>query len=145
MLLLLLATNSSGKTEHVKVNLATVLAYGEEIADSANIKGNYYIRIYRVPLVNGECWGEISSCPDVQLLISVQEGDLTEEPAIHTIPIAKGWKFGKWISNELGGAIFQVETAIPEANINNVERQKWKSEIYQITVTMESIKYEKLN
>lgn len=145
LLFLILATNCFGDTEHLTVNLSTVLAYGEEIADSTNINGNYFIRIYRVPLVNGECWGEISSCPDVQLLVSVHEGDLHEEPAMHTIPTAKGWKFGKWISNELSGAIFQVETTIPEANIEDVERQKWKADVYQITVTMDSIKYKKLN
>ena len=64
---------------------------------------------------------------------------------MHTIQTAKGWKFGKWISNELSGAIFQVETTIPEANIEDVERQKWKADVYQITVTMDSIKYKKLN
>ena len=130
-------------------DMATLLAYCEEIADNFNQQNqSYYVRIYKTPQENGECWGKISSCPDVYILISIHEGDLYTKPGLHKLPVEKGWKFVRWESarpsTEMGVG-FVLQTTLPEANIDLTERENWVPAEYNIWVTTESLKYEKVS
>ena len=75
------------------IDPAVVLSYQEEIAStSVGHDSAYKVRVYRVPTVIGECGGPISTCPDVDLLISVSYGDLGKTPSLFRFPPAKGWE-----------------------------------------------------
>ena len=144
LILMLLSIGTYAQQPPKHLDIATLLAYSDEIANNQGATANYFARIFAAPLVNGECWGNISSCPDIELLVSIHQGDYYEAPKLFRLPKAKGWKFLNWIDpkgNDKKGIGFRVKTILPEANIDQKERENWKTITYEVWVSMEAIYY----
>ena len=116
--------------------LTIALAYGEEIANSANIaKASHVVRVFAVPEEIGECWGALESCPDWRLYISISMGDLYETPFLFRFINAKGWKFLGWQpTSEPQTTLFRIATELPGANLEPSVREEWRQEIWEFTV-----------
>src|SRR5262245_22380289 len=112
--------------------LATALALSEKLSEKNGI------RVFAIQTVSGECWGKLSSCPDVRLLVAVEPDVLYKEPALYELPKAKGWKFVDW----KGSAEFVVRTTIPDANVDQEERKKWRPVEYRIHISEKGARYE---
>ena len=124
--------------------ITRVLAFSEEISSSDSL------RIYTVFDSYGECWGKIESCPDIDLYITFLP-DLMYEPAkLYSLPQAKGWEFVEWLetkSHPKHGKLYglTLRTTIPNSNIEPSEREKWKSDLYEVWVNYRHAEYNILN
>ena len=104
--------------------MARVLAWGQVLFDDRGI------RVVEVPVTIGECWGALKSCPDIDLYVTYNTGDLYSDAVVYRLPAAKGWKVvGLTSPNTV-----LIETAIPEANVNEEERNRWRKQSFQVTV-----------
>ena len=127
------ALEPSGKKE-----TARALAFGNLVAENTEMSGGQFIvKIFEVPQLLGECWGELESCPDVALLFTVHRPELYEDPKLYELPMSKGWEFGGWINEGRSG--FLVRTALPEANIEGIARSNWQSESYKVNLSMDGV------
>ena len=104
--------------------LARVIAFGQVILESGGV------RIVEVPVAINDCWGTVSSCPDVELFIAYSTGDLLDEPVVYRLPPAKGWKVVGWSDPQS----FDVSTTLPDANIDLSERSRWSPTVYRVTI-----------
>ncbi len=95
------------------------------------------IRVFAIPVVVGECWGSLASCPDVELVLSHTSGDLYDPPVAYTLPLAKGWTFVGWRDEDT----LVLRTALPDAHIADEERAAWKAVEYTVTVRQEGASY----
>ena len=125
-------------------DLAVALTYHREISDkSSRPRSAYRIRVFQVPTSLGECGGQIDSCPDVILYLTVSAGDLDETPSLFRLPPAKGWAFVGWLTTcpSMSGVQqsgFRVRTTLPGANIAPSERSRWVAEAYGVCADMAS-------
>lgn len=104
--------------------LARVIAFGQVILESGGV------RIVEVPVAINDCWGTVSSCPDVELFIAYSTRDLLDEPVVYRLPPAKGWKVVGWSDPQS----FDVSTTLPDANIDLSERSQWSPSMYRVTI-----------
>lgn len=95
------------------------------------------IRIFAIPKEVGECWGSISSCPDVELIFTYTTGDLGDPPVAYSLPTSKGWDFVRWVDERT----FVVRTSIPAANIEKANRDAWISIEYTVSVNQGGASY----
>ena len=126
----LLITTSTFAVELEQVkgeDLANVVAFGSVLAEREGV------RIVLVPRQIGECWGSVSSCPDVDAYVSYHSGDLEGPPRVFRLPVAKGWVFGGW----QGTDTFVLKTALPDANVDGMERKTWRSTTYLLKLNEE--------
>ena len=109
----------------------------------AILSKNDGIVLIRAPVREGECWGEIESCPDVRLFVVLQPDALGQEPVLFRMPNSKGWEFVEWKSR----LVFVIKTRIPSANIKTSERNSWESTKYLVTLSehRNSLVYEVIN
>ena len=125
-------------------DLTVALNYQHELANNHEDRGApYNVRVYEVVTVIGECGGPVSSCPDTDLYVALSESDLGSEPVLYRLPRAKGWKFVRWLSTCPSAAEepkvgLLVRTAIPEANIEPGDREKWVATDYEVCVSPRS-------
>jgi len=105
-------------------NLSRSLALNRELSARNGI------RVLEIPVEIGECWGKISSCPDVELVVTYATGDLYDPPVAYSLPASKGWVFVGWRSE----STFVVRTAIPDSNIDEAERGAWQTTKYTVTI-----------
>jgi hypothetical protein len=113
--------------------LAVALALSEKLSERDGI------RIFAVPTVDGECWGKLSSCPDIRLLVTIGPEMLYQNPALYELPRAKGWKFVGW----KGRGDFVVRTDIPDENLDNAERKRWRSIEYRVRISEKGAVYQR--
>jgi len=104
--------------------LARALAFGHTLLDERSV------RVIAVPEEIGECGGAINSCPDVNLFVAYVSGDLGEKPVVYRLPAAKGWRVIGWADHDS----IDLQTALPEANIEPSEREAWSPVSYRLTV-----------
>jgi hypothetical protein len=122
-------------------DIAAFAAYANELASNKDNRSDpYYVRIYTFPLTLGECWGSIDSCPNEELAISISSGDLYENPIVLRLPPSKGWEFVQWIgirttADQKTLVGFVLRTTLPDANIEQAQRTKFKSKQYEVWVS----------
>ena len=103
---------------------ARVLANIDELARSDSIV------IYSSPVVEGECWGTVDSCPDVRLFVVILPEALYQDPCVFQLPSAKEWEFIRWNGNRS----FTVKTSIPTHNIEPKERSGWEPTEFNVSI-----------
>jgi len=113
--------------------LARALAFGHILLDERSV------RVIAVPEEIGECGGAINSCPDVNLFVAYVSGDLGDEPVVYRLPAAKGWRVIGWADNDS----IDLQTALPEANIEPAEREAWSPVSYRLTVGYQTLKVQR--
>jgi hypothetical protein len=109
--------------------LARALAFGHTLLDERSV------RVIAVPTEIGECVGTINSCPDVNLFVAYVSGDLGDEPVVYRLPVAKGWRVIGWADHDS----IDLQTTLPEGNIELSEREAWSSVSYRLTVGYQSL------
>ena len=110
--------------------LARALAFGHTLLDERSV------RVIAVPEEIGECGGAINSCPDVDLfIVAYVSGDLGDEPVVYRLPAAKGWRVIGWADNNS----IDLQTALPEANVEPSEREVWSPVSYRLTVGYQTL------
>lgn len=119
--------------------IAAFAAYSKELA-SNNGNGGLFVRIHTFPLTLGECWGQLESCPNIELAIAVSAGDLYEKPILLRLPPSKGWEFVQWLDakntiDKEPSIGFMLRTTIPKANIDQEQRTKFKAKLYEVWVS----------
>ena len=127
-------------------NLATTLGFLEELTPRPpSVDQPYFVRIFAVPTEVGECGGDVSTCPDVNLYITVSNGDLGERPVLYQLPNSKGWEFVGWTKPGKAGQMpsvgFKLRTTLPESNISPEARKAWRAREYRLLVSTESASY----
>ena len=133
LLLLFPLAVQSAEMEQVKnAELATTFSFLTELAHKNGI------RIFSVPVAAAECWGAIKSCPDVKLFVVLSPEALYQEPVLYQLPKSKGWEFVRWIKS----GSFVIRTTLPEANIDQNERARWRTSEYFVTVDSNNASYE---
>ena len=110
---------------------ASVLAFIDELSNRNGII------VYSAPIAEGECWGTVDSCPDVQLFVVVTPQALYQDPQVFQLPSSKGWEFIRWNENNS----FTVKTSIPSNNIEPKERNKWTEIEYTVSVRDGTLTY----
>jgi hypothetical protein len=97
------------------------------------------VKLISFPLRLGECWGKVKSCPDEVLLISAVEDGLYKQPILFRLPTAKAWEFVRWLPSrkaKTGPQVgFIVRTGLPEANVDTLDREKFRAIEYEIWLT----------
>lgn len=126
--------------------LATVLGLSEEISPkSGAIELPLFVRVYAAPIAIGECDGDVASCPNVRLFVTVSSGDLGEKPVLYELPAAKGWEFMGWEKPGASGGQtrvgFTVRTALPESNVDPSARKAWRPKACRVFVSPKSASY----
>lgn len=119
-----IARADSAITQVEDSSLARTIAFGHVLLESDGV------RIVEVPVVIDDCWGTVSSCPDVELFIAYSTGDLRDEPVVYRLPPAKGWK----IVGRQDPQSFDIATTLPDANIDLNERSRWSPTVYRVTI-----------
>ena len=119
-----IARADSSVTEVKEPSLARAIAFGHVLLESDGV------RIVEVPVAIDDCWGTVSSCPDVELFIAYSTGDLRDEPVVYRLPPAKGWKIVRGHEPKS----FDIATTLPEANIDLNERSRWSPTVYRVTI-----------
>ena len=119
-----IARADSSVTEVKESSLARAIAFGQVLLEPDGV------RIVEVPVVIDDCWGTVSSCPDVELFIAYSTGDLRDEPVVYRLPPAKGWKIVR--GQEPNS--FDIATTLPDANIDSSERSRWSPTVYRVTI-----------
>ena len=104
--------------------LARVVAFGQVLLESGGI------RVVEVPVAIDDCWGTVSSCPDIELYIAYSTGDLRDEPVVYRLPPAKGWKIVRGQDPQS----IDIATTLPDANIDSSERSRWSPTVYRVTI-----------
>jgi hypothetical protein len=127
-------------------SLATTLGFLEELTPRPpRVDQPYFVRVFAVPTEVGECGGEVSTCPDVKLYITVSNGDLGETPVLYQLPTSKGWEFVGWTKPTKTGQTsllgFKLRTTLPESNISPAARKAWRAREYRLLVSTESASY----
>jgi hypothetical protein len=122
--------------------LAEALSWGTQLAETDPAAGQpYFARLWAVPTTIAECDGPVESCPDVRLYIALTSGDLGEDPTLYELPLAKGWAFLGWDKppspNIAGNTRFSIATALPDDQISDAARARWKPTVYRVTVNLE--------
>ena len=126
--------------------LAAVLGLSEEISPKPGASNlSLFVRVYAAPVLIGECDGNVVSCPDVRLFITVSSGDLGETPVLYELPAAKGWEFVGWdkpgTSNGQAKVGFTVRTMLPESNVEASARKAWRSKTCRVLASPEAASY----
>ena len=100
-------------------------------------------KVIEVPVEAGECWGKISSCTDVRLLVVLGPEALGQQSVLFELPISKGWEFVEWYDY----SSFVIKTTIPSSNVSASERNSWLTTAYKVNLSesRESISYEILD
>ena len=109
--------------------LARALAFGHTLLDERSV------RVIAVPEEIGECGGAVNSCPDVNLFVAYVSGDLAEKPVVYRLPAAKGWRVIGWADPDS----IDLQTALPEANIEPSERVAWSPVSSCLTVGSQTL------
>ena len=127
-------------------SLATTLGFLEELTPRPpRVDQPYFVRVFAVPTEVGECDGDVSTCPDVKLYITVSNGDLGETPVLYQLPASKGWKFVGWSKPGKEGQTslvgFKLRTTLPDSNISPEARRAWRAREYRLLVSTESASY----
>ena len=120
--------------------LPSLLAY--QFVLEEKLYGNYTIKIITAATASGECWGKISSCPDARLYILIVPDGLYENPRLYQLPKSKGWAFDKWVTSDSDSDTglnsksskieFTLKTALPDANVDELDRKKFIAKFYRI-------------
>ena len=106
-----------------------------ESSPSDGPAGPWPVRLFAVDTESWECQGTVQSCPDVRLYISVSTGDLGDHPVLFEMPLAKGWRFVRWMEPSDRMTRFVIRTALPESNMEPAAAKKWRPIEYQVSVS----------
>ena len=126
--------------------LASTLGLIEELTPSGQDGSQpYIVRIFAAPVSVSECGGPVSTCPNVDLYITVSTGDLEDPPSLYQLPPSKGWTFVKWNKpsnvGQVAMASFVLRTTLPEANVSPEARKAWHPHEYTVQVSPSSASY----
>ena len=127
-------------------SLATTLGFVEELTPTPpNVDQPYFVRVFAIPTENGECGGDVSTCPDVKHYVTVFNGDLGERPVLYQLPTSKGWEFVGWTKPSKAGQTplmgFKLRTTLPGSNISPEARKAWRPREYRVVVSAASASY----
>jgi hypothetical protein len=129
---------SAEQIAEVKDDALSMILGTLRIAYESNRDDPVQVRVVVTDEVIGECWGKISTCPDVRLFIVVSNGDLYETPKVFELPKSKGWARVISTRNK-DSVILKIATELPGANISQEERSTWNQKIFSVVLKTDQI------
>ena len=127
-------------------DVARVLAFHQELART-EIGQIPQIVLFSVPVEIGECGGPVESCPDVDLYVSVNSGDLYEPARVYQLPRSKGWSVldgpTPFVTKGQNDpvSVVRVQTELPRANVSSADREVWLPIVYELMISPIGAKY----